>query len=667
MKQLPPFILTITLLFWGWLTNQWIAAILAAGWVEWALRTRRRWQISNENIHRIVDLTSLALIGIALYEYQNNPFAQSIFTMLHWSPVLFLPLLSAQLLSGRPGLERRALYYSKRKSKSPSAKKEVDLLFPYFTACLMAPGLSPAIQAAYLPGVILIITWLLWWNRPRTKQINTWIMLLTIAVGLGYLGQIGLRQAQTELENAAIEWLTEQFSNNTNPYKARTSLGDIGELKLSDSILYRVETDKPLFKPLLLRTATYNRYLETSWFNHHRKFVREKPKADGDSWQWIKNEAELDDSAIRWTRISLYPKGKKHILPAPSATHKIEQLPAARLSRHPLGAIQITEPPELIRFKTHFGKAVSTDAPPEEPDLSIPKWERETLEQIANELRLSGLAPNEAAQRIKAFLKEEFHYTLELPGKSPNQTALSHFLLERRRGHCEYFASATVLLLRQAGIPARYAVGYSTQEAAGPPRKYLVRVSHAHAWAQYWHDGKWWELDTTPSNWYQFEADQAPLWRPLLDFISNLYYNYANWQLNRGEEKQPLWLWGVLALLFLILGYRLRPGKAFKLIKEKTQPKKIDQVQTPLSDIEKILVTDGYPRHTWETYGAWLNRLQEQSKITEASQQLEEILQLHYRHRYLDAGLNQNELQQMQTLANNWIKGYKTAQNSPDS
>jgi transglutaminase-like putative cysteine protease len=48
-----------------------------------------------------------------------------------------------------------------------------------------------------------------------------------------------------------------------------------------------------------------------------------------------------------------------------------------------------------------------------------------------------------------------------------NETPLARFLLRTRSGHCEYFATATVLLLRQLGIPARYAVGYAVHEASG--------------------------------------------------------------------------------------------------------------------------------------------------------------------------------------------------------
>src|SRR5439155_1389676 len=73
-------------------------------------------------------------------------------------------------------------------------------------------------------------------------------------------------------------------------------------------------------------------------------------------------------------------------------------------------------------------------------------------------------------------------------------------------GHCEYFATATVLLLRAAGVPARYATGYSVQEWSRLERRYVVRARHAHSWALVWADGAWRDLDTTPPLWADEEA-----------------------------------------------------------------------------------------------------------------------------------------------------------------
>ena len=87
-------------------------------------------------------------------------------------------------------------------------------------------------------------------------------------------------------------------------------------------------------------------------------------------------------------------------------------------------------------------------------------------------------------------------------------TPLTRFLLTSRSGHCEYFATATVLLLRQLGIPARYAVGYYVHEPAGSG--YVVRERDAHAWCLAWNrqTGSWDDFDTTPASWVAIEGAQ---------------------------------------------------------------------------------------------------------------------------------------------------------------
>ena len=55
-------------------------------------------------------------------------------------------------------------------------------------------------------------------------------------------------------------------------------------------------------------------------------------------------------------------------------------------------------------------------------------------------------------------LQTEYRYTLQLPRTQPADP-IANFLLERRAGHCEYFASAMAVMLRAIGIPSRLATG----------------------------------------------------------------------------------------------------------------------------------------------------------------------------------------------------------------
>ena len=88
------------------------------------------------------------------------------------------------------------------------------------------------------------------------------------------------------------------------------------------------------------------------------------------------------------------------------------------------------------------------------------------------------------------FRQEKFFYTLQPPLLGEN--AVDDFLFTTRRGFCEHYASAYVVLMRAAGVPARVVTGYQGGEI-NPVDGYLsVRQSDAHAWAEIWLAGKGW-------------------------------------------------------------------------------------------------------------------------------------------------------------------------------
>jgi hypothetical protein len=91
--------------------------------------------------------------------------------------------------------------------------------------------------------------------------------------------------------------------------------------------------------------------------------------------------------------------------------------------------------------------------------------------------------------------KSDFSYTLA-PG-TYGRDAVDEFWLERRAGFCEHFAVSFVVVMRALGIPARVITGYQGAER-GLDGYYIVRQSHAHAWAEAWQAGRGWvRLDPT--------------------------------------------------------------------------------------------------------------------------------------------------------------------------
>lgn len=73
------------------------------------------------------------------------------------------------------------------------------------------------------------------------------------------------------------------------------------------------------------------------------------------------------------------------------------------------------------------------------------------------------------------------------------------FLEEAEQGYCVHFATAAAVLLRSAGVPARYVTGYRVEALAGQTVK--VTSDDAHAWVEYYDYRSWtWNiLEATPA------------------------------------------------------------------------------------------------------------------------------------------------------------------------
>jgi len=78
----------------------------------------------------------------------------------------------------------------------------------------------------------------------------------------------------------------------------------------------------------------------------------------------------------------------------------------------------------------------------------------------------------------------QFQYTLKLDAVDPKIDPIEDFLVNRKEGHCEYFASALTLLLRAEGVPARMVSGFKGGDWNPLTRVLTVRQKHAHTWVE---------------------------------------------------------------------------------------------------------------------------------------------------------------------------------------
>ncbi|MDE3167024.1 MAG: DUF3488 domain-containing protein, partial [Acidobacteriota bacterium] len=129
--------------------------------------------------------------------------------------------------------------------------------------------------------------------------------------------------------------------------------------------------------------------------------------------------------------------------------------------------------------------------------LELPRLDGR-IARLAQEYAAGAATDLERARSVERHLRGDYGYTLRLPEKEAADP-LADFLFRRRKGHCEYFASAMAVMLRTLGIPARLATGFQGGVYNPVTELWLVRASDAHSWVEAWIPGRGWTtFDPTP-------------------------------------------------------------------------------------------------------------------------------------------------------------------------
>ena len=106
------------------------------------------------------------------------------------------------------------------------------------------------------------------------------------------------------------------------------------------------------------------------------------------------------------------------------------------------------------------------------------------------------------AQQVEAHLRDsgEFSYSLGAAITDASIDPVEDFYVNRKSGHCEYFASAMALMLRAAGVPSRLVSGFKGGERSSYSGAFVVEERHAHAWVEAMMGNTWKPYDPTPGD-----------------------------------------------------------------------------------------------------------------------------------------------------------------------
>jgi hypothetical protein len=276
----PPLLLGASLLFWGWQTGQLILAVVMASVLEGARFVSIRWEISDPDFNRISDFCTVILVGMIVYLLATQRSFAIILVFLKWLPVAFLPLMIAQVYSTSDSIDISALFLMVRKKRAKADERsgtKINLTYPYVVHCVLAASAANVRNISFYAGLLLLSAWALWTIRPKRNSPILWIFLLSLVAAAGYVGHVGLQGLQNILDEKGAEWFYGFNAQDTDPFRRATAIGDIGNLKLSGRIVFRVKPDENDRTPMLLGQSSYNAYRSSTWLAAGSKFQKVPP------------------------------------------------------------------------------------------------------------------------------------------------------------------------------------------------------------------------------------------------------------------------------------------------------------------------------------------------------------------------------------------------------
>ncbi len=176
---------------------------------------------------------------------------------------------------------------------------------------------------------------------------------------------------------------------------------------------------------------------------------------------------------------------------------------------------------------------------------------------------------------IEQWMRDHVRYTTDIPPLPAGADSVDSFLFGTRRGYCEQISTATVVMLRSLGIPAREAVGYVPGPYNPITDLYDIQAKDAHAWVQVWFPGWGWQnfdptaevplANPTPGSVlarsFGHSLTRLP-WIPLL--LTALVVGLIIWLRRRHSRKPTSWSYQVAADLARgggRIGYPRRPDE----------------------------------------------------------------------------------------------------------
>src|SRR5215217_1533940 len=434
--------------------------------------------------HLIVFLSAVKLLQVKkdrdwVFLYLISFFEVLLAAGLSFSPV-FLGTLTLYLLCGLSAVTA----FEIQKARRSLAPAETRLLVPPDSRVFKKSGQRSwrTTEAARLPFVAVALL----------------VLIFVLALPLFLIAPRSGAAALTRSGGALPNFVG--FSENV-------TLGQIGTLKQSDDVVMRVRVDEtqPL-RDLRWRGVALDEFTGLGWKKSAQARQLDVIMEKGGFFKVDTTEAL---HRLTTQTFFLEPLESPVLFAAPRVVALQGDLPFVRIDeegsvqsrRHDFErlmykALSDTNEPRMDLLRSD----VSPLPLPYYRYLQLPERLDPRIGPLATTIILHANANNnyDAAKAIESYLQREYGYSLDMKAAGPDPVA--DFLFNVKAGHCEYFASAMVILLRSHGIASRLVNGFTAGEYNDAAGAYTVRQFNAHSWVEVYfpETRSWVTFDPTP-------------------------------------------------------------------------------------------------------------------------------------------------------------------------
>ncbi|MBL8196223.1 MAG: DUF3488 domain-containing protein [Blastocatellia bacterium] len=314
-------------------------------------------------------------------------------------------------------------------------------------------------------------------------------------------------------------------------------LGQVGDIKKSEQVVMnvRLKTDATkLAKLPKWRGVTLSQYNGRSWSEPRREQRKALRPIDG---LYKVDEPSKNPFLLEQT-FYLEPLSTPVVFVAPRPLTVNNQLPSlysttsdtlttadhsykqivytaySDISLPPLTELKKDEQPYSQETKDHY--------------LQVPDMD-ERVAKLAQDVTQGATTRFDKARAIEQYLKKNYSYSLEMK-RTGEVDPLVDFLFNTQQGHCEYFASAMVIMLRHIGVAARIVNGFQTGEYNEVNNTFTIRQSEAHSWVEVYFPttDTWMDFDPTPSAGFsQYTNNIANKLKKYFSAVRMLWLDYV--------------------------------------------------------------------------------------------------------------------------------------------